>query len=129
MAATPDQIRATIGAYFERFNAHDRAGYVGLYAEGATLEDPVGSDVHVGHEAIGAFWDAVQSMTENVELVPVGEPCVAAGEAAFHFTIVNVLGGDRYVMDAIDVMTFDDAGAITSMRAYWDAADMKPMAG
>jgi steroid delta-isomerase len=65
-------------------------------------------------------------MTENVTLVPVGGPCIAAGEAAFRFTIVNVLGGQTYVMDAIDAMTFDDDGAITSMRAYWDAADMRP---
>ena len=126
MAATSEQIRATIRAYFERFNAHDREGYVGLYAPDATLEDPVGSEVRHGRERIGEFWDTVQTMTEGVTLVPVGEPCIAAGEAAFHFTIVNVLGGDSYVMDAIDVMTFDDDGAITSMRAYWDAADMRP---
>ena len=126
MAATPEKIRATVAAYFERFNAHDRTGYVGLYAPDATLEDPVGSEVRHGREQIGEFWDAVQAMTENVTLVPVGEPCVAAGEAAFHFTIVNVLGGETYVMDAIDVMTFDDDGAITTMRAFWDAADMRP---
>jgi steroid Delta-isomerase len=126
LAATSEQIRATIRAYFDRFNAHDRDGYVGLYAADATLEDPVGSEVRTGRESIGEFWDTVQSMTENVTLVPVGEPGIAAGEAAFHFTIVNVLGGARYVMDAIDVMTFDDEGAITSMRAYWDAADMHP---
>ena len=126
MAATPDQIRATVNAYFDRFNAHDREGYLDLYAPTATLEDPVGSEVRTGRASIGEFWDAVQSMTENVTLVPVGEPCIAAGEGAFKFTIVNVLGGDTYVMDAIDVMTFDDAGAITSMRAFWDPADMKP---
>lgn len=128
MAATSDQIRATVAAYIDRFNAKDRDGYVGLYAPDATLEDPVGSEVRHGRASIGEFWDSVQSMTEGVTLVPVGEPCIAAGEAAFRFTIVNVLGGDRYEMDAIDVMTFDDDGAITSMRAFWDAADMKPVA-
>jgi steroid delta-isomerase len=126
VAATPDQIRATITGYFDRFNAHDREGYVGLYAPNATLEDPVGSEVLQGREAIGGFWDTVQSMTENVTLVPIGEPCIAAGQAAFKFTIVNVLGGTTFAMDAIDAMTFDDDGAITSMRAYWDAADRRP---
>jgi len=127
VAATPEQIRATITAYFDRFNAHDRAGYVGLYAVDATLEDPVGTEVRRGHDRIGEFWDSVQAMTENVRLEPIGEPCIAAGEAAFKFTIVNVLDGTTYVMDAIDAMTFDDDGAITSMRAYWDAADMRPV--
>lgn len=126
MAATPDQIRTTIAAYFDRFNAHDREGYLDLYAPDATLEDPVGSEVRTGRASIGEFWDSVQAMTESVTLQLVGRPCIAAGEAAFHFTIVNVLGGDTYVMDAIDAMTFDDDGAITSMRAYWDAADMRP---
>jgi steroid delta-isomerase len=127
VAATADQIRAAVAAYFDRFNAHDRAGYLGLYAPDATLEDPVGSEVRHGRESIGEFWDTVQSMTENVTLVPIGEPCIAAGEVAFKFSIINVLGGQKYAMDAIDVMTFDDDGAITSMRAYWDAADMRPI--
>ena len=127
MAATPEQMRATIAAYFDRFNARDRAGYVGLYTPDATLEDPVGDEVRHGREQIGEFWDAVQSMTENVTLVPIGDPCIAGGEAAFKFTIVNVLGGTTFAMDAIDAMTFDDDGAITSMRAYWDAADMRPI--
>ena len=112
MAATPDQIRATITAYFDRFNARDRDGYVGLYAPDATLEDPVGSEVRSGRASIGEFWDAVQSMTENVQLVPNGAPCIAAGECAFRFTIVNVLGGDRYVMDAID-------GIWSGLRIVW----------
>lgn len=127
MAASADQIRVTVAAYFDRFNAHDRAGYVGLYAPDATLEDPVGSEVLHGREAIGEFWDTVQSMTEHVTLVPIGEPCIAAGEAAFKFSIINVIGGAKYTMDAIDVMTFDDSGAITSMRAFWDAALMRPI--
>lgn len=129
MAATADQIRTTIAAYLERFNAHDREGYVGLFAPDATLEDPVGSEVKHGHEGIGEFWDTVQSMTENVTLTPTGSPCIAAGEAAFGFRIVNVLGGASFVMDAIDVMTFDDDGRITSMRAFWDMADMVPLEG
>jgi hypothetical protein len=31
-----------------------------------------------------------------------------------------------FVVDIIDVMTFNDAGLITTMRAYWDAAEMRP---
>ena len=35
--------------------------------------------------------------------------------------------GTRMAMPVIDVMTFDDAGAITSMRAFWDMQDMVPL--
>ena len=36
------------------------------------------------------------------------------------------IGGSTFVVDIIDVMTFDDAGKITTMRAYWDPAEMRP---
>ncbi|OSC40558.1 ketosteroid isomerase family protein [Mycobacterium decipiens] len=37
--------------------AHDRAGWVGLFTGDGRVEDPVGSRPHVGHEAIGRFYD------------------------------------------------------------------------
>ena len=37
-----------------------------------------------------------------------------------------VIGGATYAVDIIDVMTFDDAGKITTMRAFWDPAEMRP---
>jgi hypothetical protein len=37
--------------------AHDRAGWVGLFADDGRIEDPVGSRPHVGHGEIGRFYD------------------------------------------------------------------------
>jgi hypothetical protein len=37
--------------------AHDKAGWVGLFAPDATVEDPYGSRPHVGHDEIGRFYD------------------------------------------------------------------------
>ncbi len=37
--------------------AHDRAGWVALFAGDGRIEDPVGSRQHVGHERIGRFYD------------------------------------------------------------------------
>jgi hypothetical protein len=37
--------------------AHDRAGWVGLFAGDGRVEDPVGSRPHVGYEQIGRFFD------------------------------------------------------------------------
>ena len=34
------------------------------------------------------------------------------------------VGEQTYTLAPIDVMTFDDAGKITSMRAFWSNADM-----
>ena len=35
-------------------------------------------------------------------------------------------GGTTFKLDIIDVMTFDDDGRITTMRAFWDPAEMGP---
>jgi hypothetical protein len=40
-----------------------------------------------------------------------------------------VLGDDTYQLDIIDNMTFDDAGKITTMRAFFDPSTMRPAAG
>lgn len=37
--------------------AHDRAGWVGLFTDDGSIEDPVGSRPHVGREQIGLFYD------------------------------------------------------------------------
>ena len=51
---------------------------------------------------------------------------VAAGEGAFPMQARPSMGGATYCVDIIDVMTFDDAGKITTMRAFWDPAEMRP---
>jgi transport factor 2 (NTF2)-like protein len=39
------------------FTAHDRDGWVGAFTTDARVEDPVGSQPHVGHEQIYRFYD------------------------------------------------------------------------
>jgi hypothetical protein len=33
---------------------------------------------------------------------------------------------NKLYLDVIDVMAFDDAGKIISMRAFWNPAEMRP---
>ena len=35
----------------------------------------------------------------------------------------------KMAVDIIDVMAFDDEGRITSLRAFWDMAEMAPYEG
>jgi steroid delta-isomerase len=119
-------IRATVEAYCAAFTARDRAAYVGLFAEGAWIEDPVGSPRLEGHDAIGGFFDQSSSMAESIELRQTGPVRVAAGEAAFPMQARPSMGGATFCVDIIDVMTFDDDGKILTMRAFWDPAEMRP---
>ena len=126
MTADASTIRSVVSAYTDAFAKGDRAAYVGLFAEDATVEDPIGTDRHEGHEAIGAFFDQMSGMADSIELRLTGPVRVAAGECAFPMQARPSMGGQVLCVDIIDVMTFDDAGKITSMRAFWDPAEMRP---
>lgn len=126
MSADAVTIRSVVEAYCAAFTAGDQDAYVGLYADGAWIEDPVGTPRHEGKEAIGAFFAMSRSLADTIELRLTGPVRVAAGEAAFPMQARPDLGGTVMAVDIIDVMTFDDTGKITTMRAFWDPAEMHP---
>lgn len=127
--ADQSSINATIDAYLAAFTAGDRAGYVDCFAENASLEDPVGTPRREGRDDIGAFWDEVHVMPDAIELRPLGLRVVSGPDAALTLQARASIGGQTLVVDVIDVMTFDDAGKITSLRAFFDPAAMRPETG
>jgi steroid Delta-isomerase len=129
MTADATTIRAAVEAYCAAFSAGDRAAYTGLFAEDAWIEDPVGSPRREGREAIGGFFDESRALAETIELRQTGPVRVAAGECAFPMQARPDIGGTTFAVDIIDVMTFDDAGQIATMRAFWDPAEMRPAEG
>ena len=126
MPADAATIRSAVDAYCAAFTNGDRAAYVGLFADDAWIEDPVGSPRLEGHEGIGGFFDQSSAMADSIELRRTGPVRVAAGEGAFPMQARPNIGGTVYCVDIIDVMTFDDTGKITTMRAFWDPAEMHP---
>ncbi|WP_334143178.1 SgcJ/EcaC family oxidoreductase [Rhabdothermincola sp.] len=126
---SPEEIRAVVTRYLEAMSAGDKEGYVALFAPDATIEDPVGTDVHRGHDEIRAFWDMVHTLSSSITLVPTGPARVAGREVAFPMQAISDVGGSKVVVDIIDVFALDDEGRITSMRAFWDPAEMRPYEG
>jgi steroid delta-isomerase len=121
-----EQIRATVQRYAEAFSAGDKEGYCGLFADDATLEDPVGAGVHQGRAGIEAFWDTTREMTPTIELRITGPIRVAGNEAAFPGEARPSLGDTPMVVPIVDTLAFDDDGKITQLRAFWDFADLRP---
>lgn len=121
MASLEDKKRA-VARYIETVSAGDLDGILSLYAEDATLEDPVGSAPVVGHAAIRAFYERATKM--GIRLEPTGPVRIAGDEAAFPFR-VSTVGGPKMTIDVIDVFRFDEAGKVVSMRAYWGKENMK----
>jgi steroid delta-isomerase len=120
-----EQIRATIDRYIAAVGAGDPDAVAALFTADATVEDPVGSEPHRGIEAVRAFYEMAGSLADRLTPTRTGAICVAGRQAAFPFTIRTETGGATFEIDAIDVMTFDDDGRITSMRAFWDGADIR----
>jgi steroid delta-isomerase len=113
-----DALRRTVERYVELMNAGDADGIAALYADDATLEDPIGAPAQRGRPAILAWYRASAG---KVRLELTGPIRVAGGEAAF--PMLGTLGtpGSPAYLDIIDVMKFDAAGRIASMRAFWSA--------
>jgi steroid Delta-isomerase len=89
----------------------------------------VGTPRREGKGGIGEFRDQTRGMADSVELRRTGPVRVAAGEAAFPGQARPLIGGTRFCIPIIDVMTFADDGRISTMRAFWDPAEMGPAEG
>lgn len=119
---TPEQIEAAVHAYVEAFAKGDPELAVAIFAEDATIEDPVGSPLKRGHDEIRAFYQA--SMATGARLVLDGPIRVAEGHAAFAFHVPLHFDGKDMEIHVIDTFTFDAAGKVREMRAFFGPGNM-----
>lgn len=111
-------MKAVLQAYLDHFNAGDADGLVGLFADDAVVEDPVGAPPHVGKAAIKAFYvDAMKNGAKLSLSAPMRGSHGSAAAMAFEARIGTL------TVRIIDVMTFNDAGKVTSMKAYFGPED------
>ena len=116
---------ATVNRYLELVAKKGVADEItALYTEDATIEDPIGSDVRRGRDAVHEFYAPLDDADKKTELLSLK---VGGSEAAFLWRLTIDFGGSGTVIEPISVMTFDDEAKITSMRAFWSAADAKPL--
>ena len=118
---TNDTMEAAVHRYIRALNESDLDTIVALYAEDATVEDPVGTPPHNGREAIRAFYAGSVALKLDVALE--GPVRATANEAAFAFRVRFVWNGQATTICPIDVFRFNEAGLITSMRAIFGPAN------
>lgn len=119
---SPEEIRGLVRSYVDMMCASDIDGIMALFAEDATAEDPVGGEVQRGTEALRNFYSFTAPLLQ-VELT--GPICVAGLACAFPLLAQLTLGEDVKYLDATDVLTFNEDGKITSMKAYWEQAELR----
>jgi len=121
--ADSDHIRRVYESYPDLITKADVDAIVALYAEDGKIEDPIGSDLHVGHDAIRKFYqDAIGAVT----MKQTGPVRIAGNEAATPVVVLIGSGEKRMALDIISAMVFDETGKIASMRAWWSADAVRP---
>lgn len=128
VAAPPnrDELLAAVERSPQAAAAHDRAGWVGLFTGDARVEDPVGSQPQVGHEAIGRFYDTFigpRDITFHRDLDIVSGTVVLRDlelEVAMDSAVtVFIPAFLRY-----DLRPVTGEWQIAALRAYWELPAM-----
>lgn len=114
----------TISAYFEATRRMDKAAWVACFAADGASHDPVGAPPHVGHAALGAFFDGITAACESIAL---WEDLVsgAGDEVAVTWTMAGrARNGKQFRFRGVDVFRIDERGKIRELRAYWPAGEL-----
>lgn len=124
MSVSPDLIRATADSYIAALEAGDLDAVMALYADNATVEDPVGGGtVHDGAAAVREFYATVVAMKIDGKVL---ETRVCGNELLFNFEITTHFDAENSAtINVWDHMVHDDEGKVTSMRAFWTPENMR----
>ncbi|MCO5318411.1 MAG: nuclear transport factor 2 family protein [Microthrixaceae bacterium] len=109
-------LEAACERYVSLVGDEDVDSLMDLFAPDCRVEDPVGSPVREGHDAVREFYATLPAAGVSARLCGPVHTVPDARAAAFPFEIDTA----GMVMQVIDVMTFDEEGKITSMTAYWN---------
>ena len=110
---------AMVNRYVEAFDKADINIIRDIYSMDARVEDPVGTDVHDGIEAVCTFYEG--ALASGAKLALTGEPRCAGNAVAFPFQ-VQMPG---MTIDVVDIFEFDHEGKVNSMKAYWGPENLK----
>ncbi len=120
-----EKMSAAVDAYIERLTDGNAERIVELYADGATVEDPIGTEQRTTREQLLEFYTIIQNLDDRKATLKWKK--VAGDTAVFEFTLVTHTAGMAFEITPVDIMVFNDEGKIVSMRAVWAQEDLKPI--
>jgi len=107
--------------------AKDRDGWLGLFADDAVVEDPVGPSFvdaegkgQHGKEAITAFYDNVVSQSESLKFtirqtIECGNEVVNIGELR-----ITLPGNQVGIVPLVNIYKVNAEGKLVSLRSFWE---------
>ena len=117
----------------EYVQTHNKEGWLGLYAEDAIIEDPIGVSMidpegkgHRGPAAREAFWD--NFIAPSKISIDIHHSYAAGNEVANRITITTQIPageGKALLQKVTGIFTYhvDDEGKLLSLRGYWETDD------
>lgn len=105
--------------YMQAMSTNDFATVMTLYAQNATLEDPVGSEIKQGWAAIKDFYFGIKGT--DLTCTRTGKVRFSANEMVFPFDCVMRSDDGTMKVEIIDHFVLNDDGLIKKMRAFWGA--------
>lgn len=108
--------------YMQAMGEGDYETVAALYADDARLEDPIGSEVLTGKQAITAFYK--EATANDLVFKRTGPVRYANHEMVFPFECVVTSGELKMKIEIIDHFVINDDGLIASMRAFWGQETM-----
>jgi steroid delta-isomerase len=114
----------------EYVHTKNREGWLGLYAEDAIIEDPIGVSMldpegkgHRGPEARANFWDKFIAPADIT--IDILDSYAAGNEVANHVILTTIIptGNGKAMQQKVHgVFTYhvNDEGKLLSLRGYWE---------
>lgn len=121
MSVSIDRIgtESLVQRYLARHGSADLEAVLELFAEDATVEDPVGTPVLRDRSAIRDFYATTHARNGRIAFERVGPVLVGGDEIALHVRARLARDADGQGMDVIYTLRVDGDGRIRSFRAYF----------
>ncbi|MUL67800.1 hypothetical protein BOO86_25230 [Mycobacterium sp. CBMA 234] len=125
---TRDDLLATVERSPAATAAHDKTAWVSLFSSDGRVEDPVGSQPHVGHQAIGRFYDTFIAprtivFHRDVDIV-IGNTVIRDLELEVHMGDKVQLRIPVYLQYDVVAEDHDPSLKIARLQAFWELPGM-----
>ncbi len=114
-------------AHCRTWNSSDREGWLALFADDVTFDDPVGVPTKHGRRALEETW-ARSNRPDRMWTLEPRRVIECANEAAIDLVNVGTIAGEQVRIESIEIWRVDDSGLIDAVRVYFqpDAAVNDP---
>ena len=118
-----DVLHKTLAAYFDAIAAMDPPRIASLFADNGEIEDPVGTEVAVGREAVQAYFARGLGSLRACVVIEVRGVFPSGDSIAAHWSMTaHGRDGREVRADGIDVIRVSAQGEIRRAEGYWNAA-------